>query len=123
MNIEQIIQALLKTNFKLEFNVTGKRFDKDWQRVSAFVKAIELKSKWYLTEALKDPAKAAPVVAEAIEFGQAARDLVTAYARRVFDVAKNPFRFLFMDPFKALREEVRQFAAKFDLDPDFRALL
>jgi len=50
-------------------------------------------------------------------------NLTTTYINRAAQVGKNPWKYLFSDPFRGERELVRQFARRWDMSPAFRELL
>lgn len=88
-------------------------YRKDAISVGLFTAAVAKKT---MELAIADPTRLA-------EFVYISTDLSTRYINRGFDVAKNPFGWLFKDPFKELRAETRTFAATWDLDSEFRKII
>lgn len=58
-----------------------------------------------------------------VPFAKASASLIGDWTSRAADVAKNPWRYLFSDPFRALRDQTRVFATTWNLDASFIAAM
>lgn len=97
------------TDFVLASNVFNTA-SKDWKRIQLFGKACEQKEKELIaTGSVKD----------LVDFNRGALDHLMLWINTGVKVASNPWKYIFSDPFKPTREEVRAFARKWNLNKAF----
>ncbi len=85
------------------------KFDKDAYRIALF-QAVVFKRIGEI--ATTNPTQALP-------FAEACAQILGAWAARGADLVKNPWSWLFRDPFKDLRNQMRDFAVTWSLDKSF----
>ncbi len=100
------------------FKVTlQQRAEKDAQRFKLFFEEVGRKQGEFLAEAFQGDLGS---IGNLTLFNQEAMNLTTAYINRGAQVGKNPWKYIFSDPFRGEREMVRVFARKWSLSQELR---
>jgi hypothetical protein len=84
---------------------------KDWRRIQLFARSCELKEKELV---------ATGSVQQLVAFNQDAIEMLALWINTGTKVAGNPWKYIFSDPFKPTREEVRKFAKAWNLSKEFQ---